>query len=344
MFEISPILYFLAIFVEHRVGLLERRPALDRVGQEARARGLERPAELLGDLHRGAPQHLGVELVGAGLDLLLDLVEERDQLVALDREAVALGLGAERVVDAGLPVDQGAVDVEGDERDLLRNRHRAVMMPRRSSRTASGAASAPESIECQRPWICSNIRASSCSPGTACRSRRASRRAPSRRRWPPPTRSATRAWSRPRSRSAAAASSAGSSSPAIAPRPRQHAEAILGMDIRGLTVHEVWIEGGLGDRLGVLRLGRLRPLGQGAAGDALDQGRHGHRGRSPTRTPTRSRTCTSTRCSAFRTSTAAGSRSRPASTPTWCGRSARCWPSSTRCSSPRRRRWSRSTR
>ena len=45
--------------------------------------------------------------------------------------------------------------------------------------------------------------------------------------------------------------------------------------------------------------------------------------RSPTRTPTRSRRCTSTRCSASRTSTAAGSPSRPASTPTSCARSAR---------------------
>ena len=71
-----------AKLLELRVGLLERRPALDRVGQEAGARGLERPAELLGDLHGGAAQDLGVELVGAALDLLLDLVEQRDQLVA----------------------------------------------------------------------------------------------------------------------------------------------------------------------------------------------------------------------------------------------------------------------
>ena len=86
-------LVLLGDLLQHRVGLLERRPALDRVGQEAGARRLERPAELLGDLDRGAAQHLGVELVGAGLDLLLDLVEQRDQLVALDREAVAVGLG-----------------------------------------------------------------------------------------------------------------------------------------------------------------------------------------------------------------------------------------------------------
>ena len=79
MFEISPISNFFAKLLELRVGLLERRPALDRVGQEAGARGLERPAELLGDLHGGAAQDLGVELVGAALDLLLGLVEERDR-------------------------------------------------------------------------------------------------------------------------------------------------------------------------------------------------------------------------------------------------------------------------
>ena len=59
---------------------------------------------------------------------------------------------------------------------------------------------------------------------------------------------------------------------------QQHAEAILGMDIRGFTVHEVWIEARLRHRRRVLRLDRLRPLGEGPARDALDTGRHGHRG------------------------------------------------------------------
>ena len=57
----------------------------------------------------------------------------------------------------------------------------------------------------------------------------------------------------------------------------EHAKAILGMDIRGLTVHELWIEARFGDRVRVLRIGDLRPLGEGAAGDALDEGRDGHR-------------------------------------------------------------------
>ena len=134
MLEISPISNFFLKLVELGVGLLERRPALDRVGQEARARGLQRPAELLGDLHGGAAQDLGVELVGAALDLLLDLVEQRDQLVAVDREAVALGLLRERVVDPGLPVDQGAVDVEGDEGDFLGSAMRPCIMTGLSAR------------------------------------------------------------------------------------------------------------------------------------------------------------------------------------------------------------------
>ena len=229
MLEISPILCFLAIFGQHRVGLLERLPALHRVGQEARSGRLQRPAELLGDLDRGAAQHLGVQLVGAGLDLLLDLVEERDQLVALDREAVALGLGAERLEGAGVPVDQGAVDVEGHKRDCFRNRHGALMMPWRcagvrAAPVRAGRGLPARSIECTaRAWICSSTRASSCSRATACPFPPASPRAPSRRRSPPPTRSATRARSRPRSRSAAAASSAGSRSPTTATRPRSNA-------------------------------------------------------------------------------------------------------------------------
>jgi len=109
--------------VELGVGLAKRRPALDAVGQEARAGGLQRPVQALGDLDRRASQHLGVQLVGPALDLALDLVEVRDELLPVDREAVARGLLLERVEDPGLPVDEGAVDIEGDERDLLGKRH-----------------------------------------------------------------------------------------------------------------------------------------------------------------------------------------------------------------------------
>ena len=56
----QPDLVLLGDLRQHRVGLLERQPALDRVGQKARARGLQRPAQMLGDLDRRAPQNLGV--------------------------------------------------------------------------------------------------------------------------------------------------------------------------------------------------------------------------------------------------------------------------------------------
>jgi hypothetical protein len=46
----EPDLELLGEAVELRVGLLERRPALDRLGQEPGARRLERPPELLGDV------------------------------------------------------------------------------------------------------------------------------------------------------------------------------------------------------------------------------------------------------------------------------------------------------
>ena len=52
----------------------------------------------------------------------------------------------------------------------------------------------------------------------------------------------SRAWSRPRSRSAAAARPAGSRSPRTATRSASTPRRSSGMDIRGLTVHELWIE------------------------------------------------------------------------------------------------------
>ena len=90
-----------------------------------------------------------------------------------------------------------------------------------------------------------------------------------------------------------------------------HAEAILGMDIRGLTVHEVWIEAASDIAAEyyasiVFDRAHKRPL--------------------------------------VMLSMPAGSHSRPASTATWCVRWARCSTSSTTRSSPRRRCSSRSTR
>ena len=116
---------------------------------------------------------------------------------------------------------------------------------------------------------------------------------------------------------------AGSSSPMTAPRRRSTPRAILGMDIRGLTVYELWIEGAseiaseyyasvIFDRCAKAPLVMLSTKG----GMDIEA--------SPRRTRRRSPGCTSIRCSASRTSTAAALRSRPASTPTSCARSARC--------------------
>ena len=136
MFESRPSLYFLASFCSCGLVSLNGCPALHRVGQEARARGLQRPFDAFGDLDRGAPQHLRVELVGAALDFPGDLVEQRDQHGAVDLEAVARGLLGERFVDAGLPVDQRAVDVECDKGDVFRDWHRAghYALPRAPAR------------------------------------------------------------------------------------------------------------------------------------------------------------------------------------------------------------------
>src|SRR5690606_36321742 len=79
-----------------------------------------------GDLDGGAPQHLGVELVGPGLDLARDLQEQGDDFVAVDREAVARRLLLERVGYARLPIDESAVDVEGDEGDIAWEGHEAA--------------------------------------------------------------------------------------------------------------------------------------------------------------------------------------------------------------------------
>ena len=101
---------------------------------------------------------------------------------------------------------------------------------------------------------------------------------------------------------------------------REHAGAILGMDIRGLTVHEVWIEEASQIEAEyyasiVFDRSAKAPLVMFST-----KGGHGHRaGRR--RGPRRDRhACTSTRCWASRSSRAGGWRSRPASTPTSCAR------------------------
>ena len=95
MFEIRPVWNFLENFVSCGLVSLNGAQRWTESGQEPGARGLERPADVLGDPHGDAAQDLGVQLVGAALDLALVLVEAGDDLVAVvDREAVLGRLSA----------------------------------------------------------------------------------------------------------------------------------------------------------------------------------------------------------------------------------------------------------
>ena len=197
------------------------------------------------------------------------------------------------------------------------------MMPWASSLRDGVTVQDDRRLESAPRWICSSTRESSCSPATASRcppGARAHRRRGGRcrRRDRLPVRDqGTGADRRPRQ-------AGGIKIANNRDEAREHAERDPRHGHPRPDRPRAVGRGRLGDRVRVLRLGRLRPLGQGAAGDALDQGRDGHRGggrRGPGRDRAR---CTSIRCSASRTSTAAGSRSRRASTPTSCARSARC--------------------
>ena len=69
-------------------------------------------------LDGGAAQDLGVQLVGAGHDLVLNLVEAHQQRLDVQRQPVLGGLPLEGVRDPLVPVDQGPVAIYGDPFDL----------------------------------------------------------------------------------------------------------------------------------------------------------------------------------------------------------------------------------
>jgi hypothetical protein len=92
------------------------------VGQELGAGGFNRPVDLLGGLHRGAAQHLRVELVRARHDLCLDLEETVEERALVDGEPIAVGLPLEGVADALLPVDQSAVAIRRHPLDVFQLR------------------------------------------------------------------------------------------------------------------------------------------------------------------------------------------------------------------------------
>ena len=153
----------------------------------------------------------------------------------VEREAVAVGLLRERVEDPLLPVDQGSVAVGGDPLDVFELRKRPCGRGIMASDTAAAASARRSDGPTRIPGQAAVRQARRARPD----GRHAATSTP---RSPPRTRSATPAWSRRRSRSASAARPAGSRSPRTRRRRGQHAEAILGMDIRGFTVHDLWIE------------------------------------------------------------------------------------------------------
>ena len=249
----------------------------------------------------------------------------------------------------GLPVDQGAVDVEGDECDVLGDRrHRAGIMPRRPLAERGPGPIAPAQRSCvrvpRRKWTCWSTKASSCSPATDCGS--------------PPGRPSTP------SRTAVAAAAevgypvvvkaqvliggrgkaGGVKLAADEAEVREHAGQHPRHGHQGPHGPHALDRARLGHRLRVLRLGAARPLGQEAAGDVQRRGRRRHRrGRRedareadpPPRRPARG--ALPRAGAADRHATAAPTPTSSRASPT---RSSRC----TRCGCRRTRRWRRSTR
>ena len=271
MLERIPISYFFAKRSSWALVSRKGGQAGHAVGQEVRARRLEVPAQLRGHAHGGAAQDLGVQLVRAALDLALDLDEARDQHVAVDREAVAVGLLLEGVVDAGLPVDQGAVAVEGDELDVFGKCHSVVSI---GSAPPGAAAQHPiyprmDLLEYQGKQLFAKHgvpvpdgtpRGDRRGGGRGRRGARLSGRdqgaGPDRR---------PRQGRRDQARRGPRRGRAARRGDPRDGHPRLHRPRGLGRE-------------GQRDRRGVLRGDRVRPLGQEADGDAVAHGRHGRRG------------------------------------------------------------------
>ena len=159
-------------------------------------------------------------------------MEERDELVLVDREAVAVGLLLEGLDDPLLPVDEGPVDVERDPLDVLGKRHEGGAFYEGGRALASPPSHGPSRVPGQAALRAPRRSGPQGSSGQDRRRRRQRRR---RDRLPLRRQGAG-------ARSVGAARPAASRSPRTATRRSEHAEAILGMDIRGFTVHEVWIE------------------------------------------------------------------------------------------------------
>src|SRR5215207_8008279 len=325
----DPKLELLGETLQLRVRLAKGRPGRHAVRQEVGARRLELPAELGRNAHRRAAKNLRVELVGAALDLALDLDEAWDQDVAIDREAVAVRLPLKGVVDPALPVYERAVAVECDELDVFRKSHGE----------AFDRVSAPPSGLGRRRivptrWTSSNTRASSSSRSTACPCQRAGLPRPCPRRLRPPRISASPWSSRRRSRSEVAARPAASSWRATATRPRTTPRRSSAWTSAATpSTSCTWRRPRRSTRSTTRRSSSIAPPRSpwpcSRAWAAWTWRK------SPRRTRRPCGCCTWTRCSASRTSTGAGSPSSRASPRTSSGRWERCWPSSTTSSCAR---------
>ena len=236
----------------------------------------------------------------------------------------------ERVEDPLLPVDQGAVAVGGHPLDVfeLREGHerRGIMHGRIGCR-------APR----RDPWTYSNTRASSCSPkhgvpvpeGRHAATVDDAVAAANEIGYPCVVKAQVAIGKRGKAGGIKVAKDEAEA--------RQHSEAILGMDIRGFTVHDLWIESAseiaaeyyasiILDRSEKKLLAMLSRMGGMDVEEVAEP------------TPRRSSSATSSPATEFDADARPRDRaSTPGSTRTSPTRSPRCWSSSPRSRSPRTR-------
>src|SRR5688500_3580249 len=223
--------------VHRRVRFAKRGPALDAVGQELRPRGLQLPADLGCDLDRGPAQDLGVELVRARHDLRLDLEKALDQGALVDREPVLGRMRGEGIADPLLPVDQGAVAVSGHPIDLFQlrqgHRRRGIIGTAPGPPTGDRLADLMDLLEYQGKEVFARHGVAVPSGRHAATVDDAAEAA-EEIGYPCVIKAQVKIGKRGKAGGIKIAKDSDEA--------RTHSEAILGMDIRGFTVHDLWIE------------------------------------------------------------------------------------------------------
>ena len=121
-------------------------------------------------------------------------------------------------------------------------------------------------------WTCSSTRASSTSPATTSRCRRAASPTPSTRRSPRPRRAGYPVVVKAQVQVGGRGKAGGIKLADNADEVRLHAGNILGMDIKGHVVKRVWVEHASDIDEGVLRVVHARSCGQEAPADAQRRG------------------------------------------------------------------------